>query len=110
MCTQKPPHDFSQQLYERYREAFNEYITTKVRESNALRSPLSLIHSAAGKKPLHSLSRDLVVYRVTNPKNQKPYSRLRPALAHVYPSIPPCAHATLHTPFTLTSTDIHVNE
>ena len=26
MCTQKPPHDFSQQLYERYREAFNEYI------------------------------------------------------------------------------------
>lgn len=27
MCTQKPPHDFSQQLYERYREAFNEYIT-----------------------------------------------------------------------------------
>ena len=31
MCTQKPPHDFSQQLYERYREAFNEYITSKVR-------------------------------------------------------------------------------
>jgi len=30
MCTQKPPHDFSQQLYERYREAFNEYITSKV--------------------------------------------------------------------------------
>ena len=30
MCTQKPPHDYSQQLYERYREAFNEYITTKV--------------------------------------------------------------------------------
>ena len=26
MCTQKPPHDFSQQLYERYREAFNDYI------------------------------------------------------------------------------------
>lgn len=30
MCTQKPPHDFSQQLYERYREAFNEYIVMKV--------------------------------------------------------------------------------
>jgi cullin 1 len=30
MCTQKPPHDYSQQLYERYREAFNEYITAKV--------------------------------------------------------------------------------
>jgi cullin 1 len=30
MCTQKPPHDFSQQLYERYREAFNEYIASVV--------------------------------------------------------------------------------
>lgn len=30
MCTQKPPHDFSQHLYERYREAFNEYISSKV--------------------------------------------------------------------------------
>lgn len=30
MCTQKPPYDYSQQLYERYREAFNEYITAKV--------------------------------------------------------------------------------
>ena len=30
MCTQKLPHDFSQQLYERYREAFNEYISSVV--------------------------------------------------------------------------------
>ena len=30
MCTQKPPHDFSQQLYERYREAFNAYIISDV--------------------------------------------------------------------------------
>ena len=30
MCTQKPPHDYSSQLYERYREAFNEYIQQKV--------------------------------------------------------------------------------
>ncbi|GKU86768.1 hypothetical protein SLEP1_g1248 [Rubroshorea leprosula] len=31
MCTQKPPHDYSQQLYDKYREAFEEYITsTKV--------------------------------------------------------------------------------
>ena len=30
MCTQKPPHDYSATLYERYREAFNEYITTTV--------------------------------------------------------------------------------
>ena len=32
MCTQKPPHDYSQQLYDKYREAFEEYITSTVRE------------------------------------------------------------------------------
>lgn len=31
MCTQKPPHDYSQQLYEKYREAIEEYITSTVR-------------------------------------------------------------------------------
>lgn len=31
MCTQKPPHDYSEQLYSKYREAFNQYITEKVR-------------------------------------------------------------------------------
>nr|ACS69068.1 CULLIN1-like protein 1 [Lilium longiflorum] len=30
MCTQKPPHDYSQQLYDKYREAFEEYISTTV--------------------------------------------------------------------------------
>ncbi|KAG6428145.1 hypothetical protein SASPL_112394 [Salvia splendens] len=30
MCTQKPPHDYSQQLYDKYRESFEEYITTTV--------------------------------------------------------------------------------
>jgi cullin 1 len=30
MCTQKPPHDYSQQLYEKYRESFEEYITSMV--------------------------------------------------------------------------------
>uniref|UniRef100_A0A0D6QS21 Cullin family profile domain-containing protein n=1 Tax=Araucaria cunninghamii TaxID=56994 RepID=A0A0D6QS21_ARACU len=30
MCTQKPPHDHSQQLYDRYRESFEEYITSMV--------------------------------------------------------------------------------
>ncbi|XP_022758046.1 cullin-1-like isoform X1 [Durio zibethinus] len=30
MCTQKPPHDYSQQLYDQYGEAFEEYITSKV--------------------------------------------------------------------------------
>jgi hypothetical protein len=31
MCTQKPPYDFSEQLYSRYREAFKTYIATTVR-------------------------------------------------------------------------------
>jgi hypothetical protein len=30
MCTQKPPHDYSEQLYGKYREAFNKYINDKV--------------------------------------------------------------------------------
>ncbi|RAL39099.1 hypothetical protein DM860_011585 [Cuscuta australis] len=30
MCTQKPPHDFSQQLYEKYKEAFDDYINSVV--------------------------------------------------------------------------------
>lgn len=30
MCTQKPPHDYSQQLYDKYREAFEEYIISTV--------------------------------------------------------------------------------
>ncbi|KAL9161360.1 hypothetical protein ABFS82_07G016600 [Erythranthe guttata] len=30
MCTQKPPHDYSQQLYDKYREAFEDYITKTV--------------------------------------------------------------------------------
>jgi cullin 1 len=33
MCTQKPPHDYSQQLYDKYRESFEEYITSMVRRS-----------------------------------------------------------------------------
>ncbi|XP_078444946.1 cullin-1 [Wolffia australiana] len=33
MCTQKPPHDYSQQLYDKYREAFEEYITSMVMPS-----------------------------------------------------------------------------
>ncbi|KAK9815921.1 hypothetical protein WJX72_012009 [[Myrmecia] bisecta] len=30
MCTQKPPHDYSEQLYSRYRDAFSAYIQEKV--------------------------------------------------------------------------------
>ena len=30
MCTQKPPHDYSEQLYGLYKDAFSNYITNKV--------------------------------------------------------------------------------
>jgi hypothetical protein len=30
MCTQKPPHDYSEQLYNKFREAFTKYITASV--------------------------------------------------------------------------------
>ncbi|GFZ04612.1 cullin 1 [Actinidia rufa] len=30
MCTQKPPHDYSQQLYDKYKEAFEEHINSTV--------------------------------------------------------------------------------
>ncbi|XP_010259687.1 PREDICTED: cullin-1 [Nelumbo nucifera] len=30
MCTQKPPHDYSQQLYDKYRESFEDYIISTV--------------------------------------------------------------------------------
>ncbi|XP_030973828.1 cullin-1-like isoform X1 [Quercus lobata] len=30
MCTQSPPHDYSQQIYYKYRETFEEYITSMV--------------------------------------------------------------------------------
>jgi cullin 1 len=33
MCTQKPPYDYSEQLYTRYRDAFNNYIDNRVRSS-----------------------------------------------------------------------------
>ena len=36
MCTQKPPHDYSQQLYDKYREVFEEYISSTVRNIGLL--------------------------------------------------------------------------
>ncbi|QHN93369.1 Cullin [Arachis hypogaea] len=30
LCTQKPPHDYSQQLYDKYKEVFEEYIQSTV--------------------------------------------------------------------------------
>lgn len=36
MCTQKPPHDYSQQLYDKYKESFEEYISSTVRKKLAI--------------------------------------------------------------------------
>ncbi|XP_047261495.1 cullin-1-like, partial [Capsicum annuum] len=30
MCTQKPPNDYAQQLYDKYKEVFEEYINSTV--------------------------------------------------------------------------------
>lgn len=30
MATQKPPHDYSQELYEKYKETFEDYIKSTV--------------------------------------------------------------------------------
>lgn len=42
MCTQKPPHDYSQQLYDKYRESFEEYITTTVKYISSILSFLCI--------------------------------------------------------------------
>lgn len=31
MCTQKPPHDYSQQLYDRYKQEIRKYLLQAVR-------------------------------------------------------------------------------
>ena len=38
MCTQKPPNDYSEQLYTRYRESFSVYIRERVRQLHGLMS------------------------------------------------------------------------
>jgi hypothetical protein len=39
MCTQRAPHDYSEPLYVRYREAFQQYLTDKVRASPSTMAP-----------------------------------------------------------------------
>ena len=36
MCTQRPPYDYSQQLYDKYKEAFEEYIRSTVRKPHLM--------------------------------------------------------------------------
>ena len=41
MCTQKPPHDYSKELYERYKQSFSTYIAERV--SSALHNSVVMI-------------------------------------------------------------------
>ena len=43
MCTQKPPHDYSQQLYDKYRESFEEYINSTVKNILCVRTVITCI-------------------------------------------------------------------
>lgn len=36
MCTQKPPDDFSQELYDKYQDVFKEYIDSTVSEYSVI--------------------------------------------------------------------------
>lgn len=68
MCTQKPPYDFSEQLYARYREAFKTYIASTVRQlcRCAPRCPRR-------RRPIDGRSTPL-------PKTQPPKKQVLPAL------------------------------
>jgi hypothetical protein len=46
MCTQKPPYDYSEQLYGRYREAINSYINDKVRAVIVIITGLPVVESS----------------------------------------------------------------
>lgn len=48
MCTQKPPYDYSQQLYDKYKEAFDDYIRSTVRKPDLFLSPLYCLGDAYG--------------------------------------------------------------
>lgn len=55
MCTQKPPHDYSAQLYERYREAFNQYITATVLPALRSKHDEFLLHELVNRWRNHKL-------------------------------------------------------
>ncbi|CAD6266731.1 unnamed protein product [Miscanthus lutarioriparius] len=53
MCTQKPPHDYSQQLYDKYRESFEEYITSMVEDLSRMYRLFSKI--TCGLEPISNM-------------------------------------------------------
>ena len=52
MCTQKPPHDYSEALYDRYKQAFSVYIDEKA-SCCLWRSPLCHSSGAAPARCAH---------------------------------------------------------
>lgn len=67
MCTQKPPHDYSQQLYEKYRESFEEYITSTVEQvtSSSFFLLLITLHVNAFEYILNH-QKSLLIYYIYN--------------------------------------------
>ena len=53
MCTQKPPNDFSQQLYDRYKEAYNTYIRQKARPKACSAAQRHCAAPCAAPPPAH---------------------------------------------------------
>ncbi|KAG6398607.1 hypothetical protein SASPL_140074 [Salvia splendens] len=60
MCTQKPPHDYSQQLYDKYRESFQEYITLTVHAKPVLKLLVSIVLPSLREKHDEFMLRELV--------------------------------------------------
>ncbi|AES91842.2 putative cullin [Medicago truncatula] len=53
MCTQKPPHDYSQPLYEKYKETFQDYIVSTVLPSLRGKKDELLLRELLGRWSIH---------------------------------------------------------
>ncbi len=62
MCTQKPPHDYSEPLYKRYGNAFSTYITDKVRSPQRLLSACLI-----GVEDVHTFGKQAVACPDSSP-------------------------------------------
>lgn len=66
MCTQKPPHDYSEPLYKRYGNAFSTYITDKVRSPQRLLSACLI-----GVEDVHTFGKQAVACPDSSPPWQQ---------------------------------------
>jgi len=55
MCTQKHPHDFSEQLYQRYQEAFSAYISDRVAPALQEKSGEPMLHELVARWNNHKM-------------------------------------------------------